>query len=210
MITASIQQEIVDICRSHGIWLLSDEVYRFLGPTPDVHIPPAASLYERAISLGVMSKAYGLAGLRIGWIACQDEALIERIEQVKHYTTICNSAPSEVLALMALRQQDRLLARNNALVKENLPLADACISRHPQHLRWVKPQAGCTGFVHYTGNADAFAETLVKETGVFILPGSVYGEQSREYFRIGFGRRDFPEALEHFERFLVQYQKKAA
>jgi hypothetical protein len=108
------------LCRRHGIWIFSDEVYRLLGPDPARHLPQVADIYERGLSLNVLSKAYGLPGLRIGWIACQDTALLSRMERMKHYLSICNSAPSEALGIIALRAADRIVERNNALVRANL------------------------------------------------------------------------------------------
>src|SRR5206468_2577474 len=93
-------RDIVELCAGRGIRLFSDEVYRLLEHDRAPTLPPAATLDDRAVSLGVMSKAYGLAGLRVGWIATKDVHLRQRIIALKDYTTICGSAPSEVLALM--------------------------------------------------------------------------------------------------------------
>ncbi len=94
---------IVEMCRSRGIWLFSDEVYRLIERDPASRLPQAVDAYERGISLNVMSKAYGLPGLRIGWLACKDRAMLVRFERFKHFLSICNSAPSEVLARIALK-----------------------------------------------------------------------------------------------------------
>ena len=94
---------LAELCDEHGIRLFSDEVYRGLELDPARTLPQAADLSERAVSLNVMSKAYGLPGLRIGWLACRDRALLERLERRKHYTSICNAGPSEHLATIALR-----------------------------------------------------------------------------------------------------------
>ncbi|MEM9106477.1 MAG: pyridoxal phosphate-dependent aminotransferase, partial [Pseudomonadota bacterium] len=90
---------LIALCRKHGIYILHDEIFNGLGPSEAEHLPFVADLYERGLSLNVMSKAYGLPGLRIGWIACQDTALLSRMERMKHYLSICNSGPSEQLAL---------------------------------------------------------------------------------------------------------------
>ena len=104
---------LVRLCDERGITLFSDEVYRGLElEVPS--LPQATDLSGTALSLNVMSKAYGLPGLRIGWIACRDRAVLDRLERAKHYTTICNSAPSEVLALIGLRARERLLERNRS------------------------------------------------------------------------------------------------
>lgn len=178
--------------------VFSDEVYRGLeyGPT----LPAAASLSESALSLGVMSKAYGMAGLRIGWLACRDRALLRRIAAFKDYTTICSSAPAEILALIALRAGDRVLARNRALVERNLKLVDELFARHPDRLRWVRPQAGCIGFPRLLrGDVEEFCRELVERESTLLLPGSVY-DFPGQHFRLGYGRADLAAGLERLER----------
>lgn len=108
------------LCDERGIHLFSDEVYRGLERDPARTLPHAADLSERALSLNVTSKSLGLPGLRIGWITCRDRALRARLERAKHYTTICNSAPSEVLARIALKARETILHRNRALIAANL------------------------------------------------------------------------------------------
>jgi aspartate/methionine/tyrosine aminotransferase len=90
-------------------------------------------LAERAVSLGSISKTYGLRGLCIGWIATRDPGLRARIVDLKHYTTICASAPSELLTTVALRHRERLVDRNLGIVRRNLPLLDAFLERHAAH-----------------------------------------------------------------------------
>jgi aspartate/methionine/tyrosine aminotransferase len=155
------------------------------------------------ISLGVMSKAFGLAGLRVGWLAAQDVQLLKKIEQIKHYTSICNSAPSEILSLIALRAKDKILQRNNLIVAANIELIDAFIARHDTLFSWVKPKGGCVGFVRYLGanGADHFCAQLLDDKGVLVLPGRVY-DWHKSNFRIGFGRKNMPDALSRIEAFV--------
>ncbi len=98
---------LVELCDERGIRLLSDEVYRGVELDPERTLPQAADLSATALSLSVMSKAYGLPGLRIGWLACRDRELLGRLERRKHYTSICNAGPSEALATIALRNGER-------------------------------------------------------------------------------------------------------
>ena len=100
---------MLDAAARVGAWVFSDEMYRLLEPSPKKRLPAAVDRYERAVSLAGMSKVFGLAGLRIGWLAAHDQGLLERCKAIKDYTTICSSAPSEVLALIALRARDDLL-----------------------------------------------------------------------------------------------------
>jgi aspartate/methionine/tyrosine aminotransferase len=192
----------VSVARGAGATLLSDEVYRLLEHDPADRLPAAADLQKGAVSLGVMSKSFGLAGLRIGWLATRDLDLLGRVAAFKDYTTICNSAPSEVLALVALRARAEILGRNLRLVLDNLPHADAFFEKWRGTMEWARPRVGCIGFPRLLSDvpAERFAAGLVEEEGVMLLPGSVYGHPGN-HFRLGFGRRNFPEALERLDRF---------
>ena len=192
----------VDVAREAGATLLSDEVYRLLEHDPADRLPAAADLHEGAVSLGVMSKSFGLAGLRIGWLATRDLDLLRRVAAFKDYTTICNSAPSEVLALIALRAKEEILGRNLGIVLENLPHADAFFEKWRGTMEWTRPRVGCIGFPRLLADhpTDRFAADLVEGEGVMLLPGGVYGHPGN-HFRLGFGRRDFPQALERLDRF---------
>nr|WP_063571249.1 aminotransferase class I/II-fold pyridoxal phosphate-dependent enzyme [Luteibacter rhizovicinus] len=192
---------LVTLCRRHGIWLFSDEVYRPLGPPGTAYLPQAADVYERGISLGVMSKAYGLPGLRIGWIACTDRAFLQKMERYKHYLSICNSGPSEQLALIALKARETILERNRQIVADNLALLDTFFAEWPEHFDWHRPDGGCVAYPRYlgAGSVEAFAADLVEQAGVLLLPAEHYrselGPTPSDRFRIGFGRADCPEAL---------------
>src|SRR5205085_10996278 len=113
---------VVELCAERHAWLFCDEVYRELEHDPADRLPAACDLYERAISLGSMSKTYGLPGLRLGWLASRDRAALARVLDFKYYTTICSSAPSELLSEIALRHRDVLSERNRQIVPANLPL----------------------------------------------------------------------------------------
>ena len=193
-------ERLISMAELHGAHLFSDEVYRLMEHGVP-RLPTAAERSERGISLGVMSKAFGLAGLRIGWIATRDATLRSRIARLKDYTTICSSAPSEVLALIALRAKDMVLARTNAIARENLEHLDAFFARRGDLFSWVRPCAGTIGFAQLHGkDVDEFAGRLVEREGVLILPASRFGYPGN-HFRLGFGRRDMPEALNRMERF---------
>lgn len=192
---------LIELCRKHGIYILHDEIFNGLGRTGTEHLPLIADVYERGLSLGVMSKSYGLPGLRIGWIACQDTALVSQMERMKHYLSICNSGPSERLAKIALNNRDRLLARNCAIVDENLPKWEAFFARYPDLFDWQTPDGSCMAFPRYKGKdgVEQFTRSLVEESGVLLLPGSIYnsqlGETPTDRFRLGFGRSGLDEGL---------------
>jgi aspartate/methionine/tyrosine aminotransferase len=196
---------LVEACAEAGVHLLADEVYRGLEVDESDRLPTAAELLPRGISLGVMSKAYAMAGLRIGWLATRDREVLARCAALKDYTTICSSAPSEVLALIGLRARDAVLARSRSICAANLERLDAFFERQADTLTWVRPRGGSIGFPRLLrgGSADAFSERLVREEGVLLMPGSVFG-YAGDHLRIGFGRTDMPEALERLEAFLAR------
>jgi aspartate/methionine/tyrosine aminotransferase len=200
-LTPGVLSSVVAIAREGGIPLFCDEVYR--APVADglSQAPAAADSYEKAVSLNVMSKSFGLAGLRVGWIYCRDREFLSQLRTQKHYLSICNSAPSEILALIALRAKERLWLRNQKIIDSNLELLTSFFEKHSEKFQWVKPHAGCVAFPRWLGQSsvDDFAEKLVREEGVMILPGSVFGWKENN-FRIGFGRKNFPEALARLER----------
>lgn len=201
-ISPAEQASIVAICEAHGIALVSDEVYRFLEHAPAQGLPAAATLGERAVSVGVMSKSFALAGIRIGWIATRNAALRERAAQLKDYTTICNAAPSELLAVMALRARDAVLARSRGIVAANLARVRALFARCTDEIEWVEPRAGSVAFPRLRhGTASAWSARLLEREGVLLLPGAEFGGWT-DHFRIGLGRLDAPVALERLERFI--------
>ena len=132
--------ELIALCRHHGLTLFSDEVYRGIELDETDRIPQLADLYEKAVSLNVMSKSYGLPGLRIGWTACQDIPLLEQAEKYKHYLSICNSGPSEQLSLIALRARDQILARNRAILRRNVTTLETLFAEFPGLIEWQRPK----------------------------------------------------------------------
>lgn len=200
---------LIELCRRHGIWILHDEIFHGLGPAGTEHLPFIADEYERGLSLGVMSKSYGLPGLRIGWIACQDHDVLSRMERMKHYLSICSSGPSERLSIIALQNRDRILARNNAIIDENLPKWDAFFDRHPERFEWRRPDGSCMAYPRYLGadGVEAWAQSLVEEAGVLVLPSTIYrselGPTPTDRFRISLGRRGLDEGLAAMEAHLA-------
>jgi len=195
-------QSIADICRQREILLFSDEVYRESEYRRQDRLPAACDLGDHTVSLGVMSKVYGLAGLRIGWIATRSADVYRKIAALKDYTTICNSAPSEFLAELALRHRQKLVDRNLAIIADNLSMLDGFFDRHGSRFAWRRPKAGAIGFPRLLGeDVEDFCATLVASTGVLLLPGTLYDDDGN-HFRIGFGRKNLPEGLSQLERFM--------
>lgn len=196
-------EALAALLRGRGIRLFSDEMYRFLELDSAERLPSACELYERSLTLGGMSKAFGMAGLRVGWLVVPDRAVRERVAELRDYTTICGAAPSEVLALMGLRAKDAVLARHRRRIARNLGLLDAFFARQDRLFRWVRPKAGTVAFPAYRGDdgAPAFCDRLVAEAGVVLLPSAVF-EYEAPHVRFGFGRENMPEALARLEAWL--------
>ena len=140
-------------------WLVfSDEVYRFLEYRSEDRLPAACEMYENGVSLGVMSKAFGLAGLRLGWVACRNRDILRAMADFKDYTTICTAAPSEFLSALALRHRKVILERNLEIIAGNLELLRDFLERHGEHFSWQEPLAGPVAFpaVRFAAASDDF------------------------------------------------------
>jgi len=190
--------------QENNLLLFSDEVYRESEYDPATRLPAACDMGEHAVSLGVTSKTYGLAGLRIGWIATKNKKIYEGMASLKDYTTICNSAPSEYLAEVAMRNRQKLIARNLGIIKNNLEVVDELFTRHPDLFDWVRPSAGSMGFPKLLkGDIEDFCDDLVRKAGVLLLPGTMY-DDSRNHFRIGLGRKNLTQAVERLEKHVTK------
>ena len=201
---------LIELCRKHGIYILHDEIFNGLGPTGTRHLPFVADVYERGLSLNVMSKSYGLPGLRVGWIACQQSEILSKMERMKHYLSICNSGPSERLSKIALKNRDALLARNCAIVDENFPKWEAFFARHPDLFDWRRPEGSCMAFPRYKGaeGVEEFCRSLVEDSGVLLLPSTIYssdlGPTPTDRFRLGYGRTGLDEGLAALEAHIMR------
>jgi len=188
--------KIIDLARRHNLIVFSDEMYRGLELDPSKRLPAVCDLYEKSISLSGLSKAYGLPGLRLGWLATHIPGFIEAGLQVKDFTTICHAGSSEVLGLIALRAGEGLLARNLAIVRHNTSLAGAYFAERPDLFRWIPPQAGSIAFPAWTGpgSVEALCQAALDREGLMVVPGAIF-DYAGPHFRVGLGRRNFPEAL---------------
>ena len=197
-------ERLCRICKEHGIYLFSDEVYKGLemdGETREW----MADLYEGSASLGVMSKAYGLAGLRVGWLASKDTELLGKVVKFKHYMSICDSAPSEFLSKVALKHSDQLLARSRNLIVENIKVADQFFAKYSNLFETKPITCGPVAFHKLLIDmpVDEFCQMAVDKKGVLLLPAGIY-DMEGQYFRVGYGRKGVPEALAKFEEFLIE------
>ncbi len=190
------------LAAERGIVLFSDEVYRESEYNVNDRLPSACEINPLAVSLGVVSKTYGLPGLRIGWVSTQNRDVFNKMAAFKDYTSICNSAPSEFLAEVALRHRQVLVERNLNLLKDNLSILDGFFVGHADLFSWVKPKAGSIGFPKLLrGEIEPFCHELVVRQGVLLLPGTLF-DDSDNHFRLGYGRKNMPQAVEQLELFL--------
>jgi aspartate/methionine/tyrosine aminotransferase len=209
LMSAEDLEAMVELVRARDAYLLSDEMYRFLEIEPESTLPAACELYERACSLFGLSKTFGLPGLRVGWIASKDRELLARVGALKDYTTICGSAPSEILAIMALQGRAAIIESQLRRVRSNIAVLDGFFDEFDDCLSWHRPRGGsiCFPRLSVDRDASAFCEDLIEESGIMLVPSTVfdYGER---HVRIGFGRHDLPEVLGLFGDYLTRRYRR--
>lgn len=203
LLSLKVWEEVVSLANRCGAYIFNDEVYRYLEVNESDRLASVVDAYERGISLNVMSKAFGLAGLRVGWLASHDREVLKKVGAYKLYTSICNSVPSEILALMALRGKAPILKRNREIMLNNLKLLDLFFEPSAACLSWTRPQSGPIALAKLLLplSIDSFTEELIEKAGILVMPGSVL-DLPGPYFRIGFGRKNMPEVLHRFDEFL--------
>ena len=168
---------IVDIARAAGAYLLCDEVYRGLNQDGS-YSPSGSDLYKKGISTGSMSKIFSLAGLRLGWVATKNPEVMAACLSHRDYGTISCSILDEAAATLALQNADKVLARNQAIIKENLALLDAWVESEPL-ISYVKPKAGTTALLYYNRDIPSvdFCRGLLAATGALLTPGSCFEQE---------------------------------
>lgn len=185
-------EAVVEVCAKADAWLLADEVYRGIDQEGDGTTVSVTDLYDRGISVGSMSKAFSLAGLRLGWVVAA-ESFLEDVVVHRDYNTISVGMIDDALAALALEHADTLLGRNRALVRENLATLSRWVEHEPR-VSWTRPTGGTVTLLRYDVDIDsrAFCVGLVEGPGgVMLTPGSALGMEG--HLRIGFGNA--PESL---------------
>jgi aspartate/methionine/tyrosine aminotransferase len=176
--------EIVDIARQHGAYVLCDEVYRGLWHHPDIKAPSIVDVYEKGISTGSMSKAYSLAGLRLGWIAGPKDTIKECFRH-RDYVTISCGMLDDLLAVLAVKNHDRIMERNIDIIRKNARVLYDWVSGQ-QRFSYVRPKAGTTAFIRYDYPvaSDEFCRTLFQKNGTMLVPGKCFDMEN--WLRMGY------------------------
>jgi aspartate/methionine/tyrosine aminotransferase len=195
----SLLEGIVKLASEKGIIVFSDEVYRpiFHSISPvDPEFPPSVLNlgYSKVVVTGSLSKAYSLAGIRVGWIASREPELVEKIAAIRHYTTISVSQLDEQVAAFALDHSTvhNLLSRNLQLAKKNLEIMEKFMIKNDDVCSWVKPVAGTTTFIKFARDGKPvdsveLCKQLVEKAGVLAVPGNMcFGDRFLGYVRIGY------------------------
>jgi aspartate/methionine/tyrosine aminotransferase len=195
--------KIIDIARKNNIYVFSDEMYRFLELDPKNRLPSACEIYENAVTLGGMSKSFGLPGIRIGWVATKNKNILDKIIKLKDYTTICSSAPSEILALTALRAKDKILAKQMGIIRKNLAVLDKFFEKYSGLFSWVRPKAGsiCFPKILFDKSATEFCREVLRDAQILLSPSTLF-EYGDKHFRLGFGRKNMPQVIEKLAEYL--------
>ncbi|MGE5653222.1 MAG: aminotransferase class I/II-fold pyridoxal phosphate-dependent enzyme [Bacillota bacterium] len=206
-ISAQTLAEIGKVVDDAGAILYSDEVYRGLTLHDDLPSPSAWSTNGRRVVVGSMSKAYGLSGLRIGWIVA-DEDLIERCWCLRDYTSICPPQLSEKLAILALQNRELVLTRNRAIARLNLSLVNDWLRSLDGLITWHEPEEGVIGFprLHFADDSQLFCEHLMKEMGVLFVPGKCFDEPRHIRLGFGYGTQKLEQGLELVSHYLKRFQ----
>jgi len=205
---------IAGLCAERGILLFVDEAYRGTRYDGPIDEPSAAELGRHVTTLGLVSKGYGLPGLRLGWLICRDPELRAAVERAKDYTTICAPAPSEFLSRLAIRHRGELLGRTRARLTAHLPALRELLARWADLFTWTPPDAGPITLptlspegvrVLGAGEGDdrGVAERIRREVGVLLVPGTLF-DAPVPSLRFGFGRERFLEGLGRLEGWLTE------
>lgn len=204
----AVLDDILNLAARHGLYVFSDEMYRWLEYDSTLTLPAVCAQYERGITLAGVSKSLALPGLRIGWLAMRDRAMLLKWLTFKDYTTICSSAPSEVLALIAMRARDVIVKRNLDIISANLEIADQFFSDFKPVFRWHRPQAGSVAFPQWTGGlpVEDFCRQVLDEYGVMIVPGVLF-DMPGGFFRLGLGRANFKYGIKMLRTYLNTHRR---
>lgn len=206
MPNAQYAQKLIDMVDEAGAILVADEVYRGLAvTTPAANLLSSfADLSPNVIAFNTMSKAWGLPGLRVGWIASKNEAAMRLIGHMRLHFNGYLGTPNEFLTSLALRHTDAIFARNATIARTQLAQLHDFMTKHRKMLAWHAPPDGVVAFPCWLGDidTDALSREVLAQTGVLIAPSSKFAWGQR-HLRIGYGVHTFPQALALFDHYLT-------
>jgi len=210
LMSHAVQEQLKDIANEHGIYIVSDEVYRLLEHDDNKRLPAMADFYDKGVSVVTLSKPWGGCGISIGWIALQDLELKQKVIDIQYFGTACPSRASELQAIMTLRSSDFILKRNIAIIRENVELLAQFIEKYSEFFEWTRPNAGAVAYIKFTGpmGTTELGSALSKE-GISIKPAYVFSEEGTKdsgYFRVGYGEKIMPNALNALASFVDKYK----
>jgi aspartate/methionine/tyrosine aminotransferase len=195
-------QALIRIVEEAGVLLVSDEVYMGL-PMSNTTLFCLAGLSANVVSIGTMSKAFAMPGVRVGWTATHNEDFLARASRLHQYLNTYPAQPSEFLTKLALRHNQHILMRNNAIAKANFAELEAFLDEYPHIIEWHKPQAGVVCYPRWkgAGSTDDLCKALLHETGWLVAPSSRFLADDM-HFRIGYGARSFEAWFPAFRQFM--------
>ncbi len=198
-------ERIVERCQAHDCYLIIDDVsqatqYQKRSSERNVD-------YDKTVFINVMSKSFGLAGIRLGWAVTKDKALKANLLAQKVKGSICTSAIDEYFAELALINSQRILARNTKIVEENIQLFKQFLMQFPE-ISWHQPRAGFLSVIKFSESLlngqsmEDWAKQLAEKTGVLLLPTSLFSMEG-PYCRLGLGQKNFADGLERLGKYLT-------
>lgn len=201
----NIKNDLIELAEQNDILVFSDEVYRLLEFDQSRKSASVAELTSNGLALGTMAKPWGAGGACIGWVACQDVEVIDKLRKAQHLFGVCFSRAGEIQAMMTIRASDKIIGRNLQIIHDNLALLDVFFDEYSDWFEWFRPEAAGTGFVKFKGplSANELGKQLL-DAGILVFPPYIFDcdQNLKQYFRIGFSRRTMPAALDAFKSFV--------
>ena len=205
VVETGLAKKILALVEKYQCYLIADDVAQASNFN---HLALAHDYlhYRNTVVISVMSKSFGLGGVRVGWALTQNKDLLETMLVAKSYGSICCSAVDEMLALIALDNAEEILSRNNQIILDNINQFQQFIDINSDDFAWHPPKAGTMAIVgsKLATPCRDWLPMLAKEEGVLLLPASLFGLDG-EYFRLGLGQKNMPEALAALQTFLVRH-----
>lgn len=202
-LTDKDMRDIVELCREHDLYLVSDEMYRFLRIDESCSDASFADVFEKCVALGSFSKTFAAPGLCLGWVAVKDPDIMRTLLAYRHFTSTCSNLPCQWIANELMNRKDEIISRNNEMIKKNALLLSEFIERHSNMFAFIPPKGATMAYVRLLNGRGAmdFCMEILEHTGVLIVPSSVL-EESDEFLRIGLCRESFPECIRLVDEYL--------